>query len=238
MSRTSLLIGLLVSGVGHVIALWPVEPNRQPPDTAARTLDARAAAIAVAAVQPPPMPKPERPPETQALRRPAAPRTPALDRLLRPTATDDDASGNQARGEEHDDTPPTLRIAWHSPDHMLAVARALDLHIVAVDRQQSIVGQIDIHDPPRLTPFTSTLSRFSNRIRTLPRDYFGRLADDAVASVTALWILVPSAVDQNLIDEQRRAIRKAGRDVSEVSATEGHFERRNGSYRLIITNLL
>jgi hypothetical protein len=175
-------------------------------------------------------------PATQTL----ADSTPALQEVVKPSASSAAAVAEPgSSAEPDDDALPTLRIEWSSARQLKNVARTLGMRIIAVDDRSDIVGEVSLLGTPALVPFNGRLSNFSNRVRTLARNYFGP-ADrwEGGERVASLWILVPAGIDRSFADTQRDAIRDAGRSVGDVRTTEGRFEAWADTYRLVITRVI
>jgi hypothetical protein len=144
------------------------------------------------------------------------------------------------RAEEiSDDALPPLRIVWSSPGQLRAVAATTGMRIVGVNRQGEVIGEVPPAGQVRLEAFQGQLSRYSNRVRTLPSNFFGLpLARDDGQRVAELWVLVPSRLDRQWIDLQKRAIASAGLETQAVRAVEGQFASRAGTFQLIVTRLI
>ena len=130
---------------------------------------------------------------------------------------------------------PALRISWRWPRQLREVAAALRMSIVAVDGRGRITGQIAPGGTLAITPSAGPPAAYSNRVRTLPRGFFGPgLGGQAVK---AFWILVPSDVDRRVIAAQRTAIAAKGLTPRQVRAMEGRFEQTGRTYRFVVTDL-
>ncbi len=168
--------------------------------------------------------------------------TEALERVIEsskpraPSAATAQSSTSDANAEE--DRIPNLRIEWDSPRDVFTVAQALGMRVVAIDYSNAILGELRSATATTLVPFDGRLSGYSNRIRTLHREYFGPSHKwSPNARVAALWILVPAHVDRAMVSAQLDAIQKAGRQPGDVQTTIGYFKRVGGRYRLIISSV-
>jgi len=81
------------------------------------------------------------------------------------------------------------------------------------------------------------LSAYSNRVRTLPRGFFGS-APIAGGDVASFWVLVPADLDARFVLLQRDAIRRKGLTPAEVRAMDAEFRSSRSGYELVITRLI
>jgi len=239
MSKTSLLIGCVLAAAVHGLLLWDPSPV-SPPEPVPAEAPPKATLVTAPAPDPkpvPPTPKPKPKPVPPKAGKAAPTPTPPLQKVAQAPAQPE-----PERPEPKDPAPgaddaalPPMRIAWASPQQVRAVARALGLRIVAVNADAEAVGQIDPYDG-RLADFTGRLDQYSNRVRTLPRGFFGTSAEAPGRGVARFWILVPAAVDRQWMALQRSAIAERGMKVSEVREVEARFTG-SGTPRLSITQV-
>jgi hypothetical protein len=242
MSRSSLIIGLLVAVALHAAlfapALWssdqpdPSPPRQHPP---------------AVAITPPPEPEPQ--PAPEPVKQPApepAPEpvekpTPPLREVHRQPPSHDpppqqgDTHAEPLEEVAASDLPP-LRIVWDSPAQLRRVAHRLGMRIVAVNAGGEILGEIPADGPVQLVEFRGELARYSNRVRTLPVSFFGgQLASSSPAA--RLWVLVPVGVDRRWVATQKQAIARAGVGLGGVRELEGEFRPVGGGPRLVVTRI-
>ena len=240
MSKSSLIIGLMLAALAHGAIILPGRFAAEPvvADQEIREEPHKSVVVTV-----PPSPPIQQPKTFAQLPAPAPEQEPApapLRQVVRATSQREPEPdyGNTSASEEGDSLP-TLRIIWDSPGQLLAVARAWNMKIVAINTAEEIVGEVILQNKPHLMDFDGQLGNFSNRVRTLPRLFFGSdfLASSSTA-ITSFWILVPAEQDSELVAVQREAIRARGVSMDQVRAVEAKFERVGGTYRLVVTRIL
>lgn len=244
MSRTSLILGILIAIAVHAALLWPfgTSPVKQstpvvprltlerPPDEPEREVrEPEPTEIARREDAPPSEPEPE--PATSEPERRAEATPPAkmeqVDEVRKPDL--ETSSLGQTSDEPDDDSLPPVRIMWDGPDEVRSVALELGIRIVAVDRRGDVLGEVARTGSSRIVPFDSGTNRFSNRVRMIDdRDFFGSEIPREVNGLTAFWLLVPADLDRALTDEIRRKIYESGHAPSEVRFVEASFEQRAG----------
>jgi len=238
MSRTSLILGAVVSLIIHGVILFPGVVNRSDLVTTPPVAEHERGTITVAALPPAPEVRPpQRKPE-----QPAPPPAPPLKEIVRPVV---EVPGEMGLGDlaenVSDDALPTLTILWTGPDGLRAVCRSLGLRVVAVNSRNEVVGEVALDGEIRLTRFSGNFGQYSNRVRTLAPSFFGTaLSQRNGVSFAALWILVPPDVDRRFCNLQREAIRRQGVPASRVASVEARFEpapSREG-YVLVVTRVV
>jgi hypothetical protein len=246
MSRTSLILGILIAIGVHAALFWPLgkspaKQNRpvaprlklerpQEPAPEPEAQEPEPSEIVSREEAPLPEPAPERAtpePERRAETPPPAP----MERVDEVRKSDVETAGlGQTADEPDDDALPPVRILWDGPDEVRSVALELGIRIVAVDRQGDVLGEVARTGSSRIVPFDSGTSRFSNRVRMIDdRDFFGsEIPGELNGRLSAFWLLVPADLDRALSDEIRRTIHDSGYAASEVRYVEASFEQRAG----------
>ncbi len=231
MSKSSTALGVIIAIIFHGLLFLPVvsaDRNAKPKGHQIKPVQIQASR--------------SKPPELQ--KRPAAKPTtkqmasPNLKKVVSARASETSRPGQTSSSKRDDQQIPPLRITWRSPQHLRDVVEALGMRIVAVNTGGQIVGEIVAENKPALVEFDVELSQFSNRVRTLPRDFFGKQLDRRGREVSGLWILVPATVDRRLIETQRDAIDRRGLKFGQVRVMDGVFETQGSEYRIVITNLV
>lgn len=247
MSRSSFLTGLVISVLAHALLFLPggARPNAAEHEDSASSPDEPimidpssliAAADDVKALPPPrrdPLPEPESDPVEPEPR-------PTFERVLDPESIRALAEDNgNRRQDERDARLPTMQILWSGPEQVRRVAAALGVRIVAIGSEQRMLGEIPARGVTRLVEFDEDLARFSNRVRTLPRGFFGLAVEhNASEPVEAYWLLVPAGVDRTLAAVQREAIDHFGADPDRVKRMEARFEGVGAAPpRLVVTDI-
>ena len=236
MSKSSLIIGLVAAAALHGLLFVPMAKPKTPKTPAARVKPK----VTVAAVPPRPKAAPPAPKKPA----PHKPQPKAAPRLRKVAANPAPAADKKVSGTTHsrDDKVqpmPPLRIAWTSPKQLRSVAHALSMPIVAVDGQARIIGQVADGGETALVEFRESLAGYSNRVRTLPKGFFGgEVARAAGPGVAELWILVPAELDRRWMDLQRQAIARAGLKLSQVRELEGRFEQAGRGFELRVTRVV
>ena len=238
MSRSSLIIGGLIAVVLHGLLFLPVKSSQteSPQAGESPTHPPKKVRITPApAARPKPLPpaQPHKPPKPRM----AAKLQPVVPK---PAAPVEPRKAGRTQSQVKDDWPlPPLRIVWASPAQLRRVAGALGMRIVAVNARRQVVGEVPAGGGGALRDFDGRLDQYSNRVRTLPRSFFGaELAAGSGAEVADLWVLVPAAVDRRWIDLQRRAIARAGLTAAKVRELEAAFEKQSNGYRLVVTRVV
>ena len=235
MSKTSLIVGVAVSLLAHAVIFAPqMLGSRRQANTLAEAKRQAVVMLAQAQTEPirPQLPKLEEPvkPPTQ-LKPPAK-----VEEVIKPRSAHDPIKGYGDLTEDDGDLP-AMRIVWTGPEQVRSVARAFRMRIVAINVEGKVVGEVTMDGEARLVAFNGGLGGYSNRVRTLPADFFGRgLTASAPATIRSLWILVPAHVDKEFVRIQRAAIRERGVRPSAVLAMEARFAPdASGQYRLVVT---
>ena len=241
MSKTSLIMGLSLSLFVHGLLLLPpkagdaVPPiSAEPPAPEARTTVTLEPPIQEQLAVEPPEKIELEPPEPEA-----APPLEALQQVIEPPADvlpmDEPGEFSDAEGDDH---LPELRLTWDGPGQLIEVARSLGLRILLIGAQNQPVGELDLAGELSVRRFDGRLEHFSNRVRAIPRDFFGpKPMKQAAESVRALWVLVPAAVDQQWIMVQKAALDARGLVGGDVSRMEARIRSQEDGYRLVVTNV-
>ena len=232
MSKSSLIIGLVVSALIHAVFLVPALGKRgaSPPSAEPRQ--------AVIVVPPPEETQPIEPtdsqpvipppPEETVQREPPSPPPIEMAEVVTPPTPDSiETTGNTDSDVVADDEKliPATRIIWESPKQLARVARLLKMRIVAVDAAGDVAGELVLWGALRMKPFDGRMDVYSNRVRSLPLSFFGsELRLDLDADVVGFWILVPEDVDRQMADVVRGAVRAKGFRAAEVDWVEAAFD--------------
>lgn len=238
MSRTSLIVGVAVSVLAHALIFGPrMFGSRRQAETLPAAKQRAVVTLAQAEPEPAPpqMPKREEPPKPDVKAEPPA----TVEEVVKPRSPRDPIQGYGDLAKDDSGDLPAMRIVWTGPDQVRDVARAFGMRIVAVNAEGKVAGEVIMDGEARLVAFDGGLAGYSNRVRTLPADFFGRnVTTSAPAGIRSLWILVPAQVDEEFVRIQREAIRERGADPSSVLAMEARFVRDDrGRYRLIVTRI-
>ncbi len=243
MSRTSLVLGLLLSLVIHALLVLPHwDAISASPAVAAE----KKTMPAVTLLPPPPLPV-----ESVVEERPPPPPAPKLEpalpdvqfaEVVKPDTSPTEIGDTEFTTEtdpDDDQVLPATRIVWESPQELTKIARALRMSVVAVNRINEVVGALALDGSLRLEPFDGSFDVYSNRVRSLPSSFFGpALQREAGHTIVAYWVLVPESVDREMADVVRQAIRQAGLTMSEVDWVEARFDvQAGGGHRLVVTDI-
>jgi hypothetical protein len=244
MSRTSLVLGLLLSLVIHALL---VLPHWDAISASPAVAQARKTEPAVTVVPPPPLPVvEERRPPPPAPQPETAPPNVQFAEVVEPVTTPTeepveigDTELTTETEPDDDRVLPTTRIIWESPQELTKVARALRMSVVAVNRINEVVGALALDGSLRIEPFDGSFDVYSNRVRSLPSSFFGpALQREAGHTIVAYWVLVPESVDREMADVVRQAVRQAGLAMSEVDWVEARFAAQaGGGHRLVVTDI-
>ncbi len=242
MSRTSLVLGLLLSLVIHALR---VLPHWDAISASPAVAQEKKTVPAVTMVPPPPLPVE---PLVEQRQPPPAPKPePALPdiqfaEVVEPDTTPTEIGDTELAMEtepDDDQVLPATRIIWESPQELTKVARALRMRVVAVNRINEVVGALTLDGSLRIKPFDGSFDVYSNRVRSLPSSFFGpALQREAGHTIVAYWVLVPESVDREMADVVRQAVRRAGLTMSEVDWVEARFDvQAGGGHRLVVTDI-
>jgi hypothetical protein len=232
MSKTTFVLGMTLSIVLHTMLLLPAGAERT--KIAERPEPTNIPGKVTTTPPPKPQKREVKPPPERNQHRPE------LQRVVEANAPAilDDKPGDSA-ATEADESLPALNIVWSGPEEMRRVAHELGMKVVAVGRENQIVAEVALRGTVRLVPFHGALDEFSNRVRSIPRAYFGdNLLSETPQLVVGYWILVPVFVDQQIVEAQRTALRRRGLKSSEVHLMEAKYVLRGANrYELVITTL-
>ncbi len=176
----------------------------------------------------PPDPLPERPAMQETQIASAEPEE--------PLEADNPGETSIQNAPEGESPLPSMRIEWESPRQLLDVAETLGMVVVAMNNAREIVGQVVASSGPTLVPWDDDLRRFSRRGRLLGRNFFGQpILRSAPSAISEYWILLPPAVEAELLAVQLEEIRNRGLNATQVQAIDGRFQRVGRTYQLVIT---
>jgi len=240
-SRISFITGILIAATLHGLIFVPAlfrEATDREPKLAERPKP-------TVAFVPPRPPEPKGPPTArQPPMRPSSSETKQVAELQKVVSQTGDQQpeaedGNTSIQEADEASLPALQIVWQSPQELWRVVQALRMKIVAVNSAGEILGEVALHGQPQLVRFEGNLSHYSNRVRTLPRRFFGPgVLSSANQEIEHFWILVPSSLDRQFVEVQREAVRRSGRKSEEITAVEAAFERTRSSYQLVVRRVI
>jgi len=235
MSQTSLIIGLLSSIALHAVLLLPGSPEEllSRKKTKATIKPANKVALRLS-------------PKTPAQRQPQSDRhlekneskmrdlekvAEPLNKNLAGRIGDLSPSGDDGR-------LPPLRLVWDSPRQLIEISKALGMRILAI-RSNQLIGEVSLQDAPHIKSFDGELSGFSNRVRTIPPQFFGpavlRTSDEPVES---FWVLVPSNLDRQWVSIQKEAMQSSRIPSSELSYMEARIVPGELNHGLVITKIV
>lgn len=235
MRKSTWIIAILASVAAHAGLLWPTDQGNIDTDESGSPAPKPTIALASESVPEP----------TQALERPEPlpphqePQHPMpLEQVVNaPGELDDRDDPGETDSELPDDALPPLQVMWESPDQLRDVAEEMGMRIVAINRGNQIVGEVAMNGAARIIPFEGQLAAYSNRVRTLPRGFFGP-GPVSGRDIVSFWILVPADMDARFLVLQRDAIRGQGLRPDEVRSTEAQFQSRQGRHELVITRVI
>lgn len=247
MSRTSLVLGLLLSLVIHALL---VLPHWDAISASPAVAHEKKTVAAVTLLPPPPLPvepvvEERQPPPPAPKPEPVLPDV-RFAEVVEPDTTPSEEPAETGDTEltretepDDDQVLPATRIIWESPQELTKVARALRMSVVAVNRINEVVGALALDGSLRIEPFDGSFDVYSNRVRSLPSWFFGpALQREAGHTIVAYWVLVPESVDREMADIVRQAVRQAGLTMSEVDWVETRFDvQAGGGHRLVVTDI-
>lgn len=233
MSKTSLIIGCIVAVALHGLLWLPLMRADTDKTKAADQAPPKTKLVAAPVPKPvpdptpvPPEPKPKPAPVKPPKKVEPKPKPPLQEVVKAPAKAKDPepTSPDPADAVNEDDNAlPPLRIVWSSAGEVRTVSRALGLRVVAMNAAGQAVGEIDAYSG-RLKDFTGRLDQYSNRVRTLPRSFFGtEVASAPGRAVARFWILVPAGIDRQWMALQRSAIAQRGMTATQVREVEARF---------------
>ncbi len=247
MSRTSLVLGLLLSLVIHALLVLPHWDAISASPAVAKE---KKTVPAVTLLPPPPLPvepvvEERQPPPPAPKPEPALPDVQFVEVVepdTTPTEEPTEIGDTELMTEterEDDQVLPTTRIIWESPQELTKIARALRMRVVAVNRVNEVVGALALDGSLNLEPFDGSCDVYSNRVRSLPSSFFGpALQRESGHTIVAYWVLVPESVDRDMAEVVRQAVGRAGLTMSEVDWVEARFAAQaGGGHRLVVTDI-
>ena len=147
-----------------------------------------------------------------------------------------DRYGDYAK--ESDEGLPSLRLIWDSPEHLIRVSKALGLKVLPVNNSNEPIGELRFERDILVGKFYGELSNYSNRVRTISSQFFGRdVISQCKENVRCFWVIIPSEIDQSWIAVQKQALRSKGLKSYQVSYMEATIANDGNGYKLIITRI-
>jgi len=245
MSRFSFVIGLVISLGLHSLLL--INGGAAPKCPEIEILDESPKSAKVIL---PPKPKPKQPElhkpkpipretmETpvQAKAIPAK----APEQIVKPTSLSKVGQGPGDLPESAStDGLPELRLTWESKEQLLTAGRALGFRILAVDPKNQPIGELSLENGITVKRFIGGLKGYSNRVRTIPADFFGSGFIQQVSEpVKCLWILIPASIDIRWVSVQQQAVQSNGLKNHQVSYVEAKIVAANHGYNLEVTKVV
>lgn len=220
MSKSSLIVGLVLSSVIHAVFLLPAWARQSPPET-----DQAVPVPPVAVVPPPPVQETAEPIPLEPA--PIAEQVEMAEVVTPPEPEAEEAPGNTEAEATADDEKllPATRIIWESPRQLARVARALRMRVVAVDERGDVAGEVVLWGEPAIREFGGRLDVYSNRVRSIPLSFFGdSLPLAPELGVIGFLVLVPEEVDRQMAETVRGAVRARGLSAADVEWVEAAFD--------------
>jgi len=235
MSKTSLIIGLLISICVHAVLLLPSGSKELllRKKTKAPIKPTKKVTLKLS-----PKTKMQKLPESEQHFEKNEPQISDLESILKPATQNVPANIGDFSSSDEDDSLPPLRLVWDSPRQLIEISRTLGMRILAV-RRNGLVGEISLADIPHVKAFDGKLIGFSNRVRTISAQFFGpdilRTSDEPIES---FWVLVPSTLDKQWISVQKQAIKSSGIPGAEVSYMEARVVTDGNGHKLVVTKIV
>jgi hypothetical protein len=235
MSKTSLIIGLLISICAHAVLLLPSSSKELLLRKKAQVLIKPTKKVTLKLS---PKAKMQKQPQSAQHLEKNEPKISDLESVVKPSTQNvPDNIGDFSSSDEGDSLPP-LRLVWDSPRQLIEISRTLGMRILAV-RRNGLVGEISLEDIPHVKAFDGELIGFSNRVRTISAQFFGpdilRTSDEPIES---FWVLVPSTLDKQWISVQKQAIKSSSIPGAEVSYMEAKIVTDGHGHKLVITKIV
>jgi len=134
-------------------------------------------------------------------------------------------TGDILSKDKEEDSMPALRLDISDYDSVIGAIKSYGMKIALIDDMGNFIDELSVTRSPIIVPLKEELSKYSNRVRMLPLDYFGgRIKKILMMRNLKPCILVPVKVDLEFADEQKRVIARKGYDLSEVKATGASFK--------------
>jgi hypothetical protein len=227
MSKSSLIVGVVLSAVIHAVFLLPALAQRN-------SAQADEAVPVPPVVVVPPEPEPPEPvpienvPEIEPPPpEPIAEQVEMAEVVTPPEPEAEETPGNTDAEATADDEKllPATRIIWESPQQLARVARTLRMRVVAVDEQGDVAGEVALWGEPGIKEFGGRLDVYSNRVRSIPLSFFGdSLPLAPEMDVVGFLVLVPEEVDRQMAETVRGAVRAKGLSAADVEWVEAAFD--------------
>lgn len=235
MSKTSILTGLIVSVLGHTILFWDYIPGLEKKNLVINTTKEQAAkAINVANIQ---MQKPLEVKPHEAKQPPMSVLN-KVEKLVSPKKVSSKGNRGDFSDKDDENSIPSLRLIWDNPDEIIAAQR-IGLKILAVEKGNQIVGELIFDGTLSVKPYQGDMSNYSNRVRTISYDFFGRqILSEINRPIDCWFILIPAEIDRKWLTIQQQAIHEKGLKYSEVAYVEARLVSENNGYELVITKIV
>lgn len=165
-----------------------------------------------------------------------------MEEVFKPDSVETEAApqeeGNIKIEEPTDEYMPALKMDISDYNALMGAVRYFGMKIALIDTFGNFVDEIKAGKVNKIVPIEQGLSEYSNRIRMLPVNYFGRKIEK-IMSIRELspCILVPAEVDRQFAALQKEVIANRGHALEDVKSTAGRFIREGDAYKLIIERL-
>jgi len=134
---------------------------------------------------------------------------------------------------------PELRLTWESKEQLLTAGKALEFRILAVNSKYQPIGELSLENGITVKRFTGSLEGYSNRVRTIPANFFGSgLTQQVGEPIRCLWILIPASIDMRWVSVQQQAVQSNGLKNHQVSYVEAKIMSTNHGYDLEVTKVV
>jgi len=237
MSKSSLLIGLIVSVLVHATLF--VGPRK---DSAATTNN-NAEKQQIARIE---LPVPQ---DTQQIKQEEAksvkdvslpkPVTQKFREVVKAKSPETAERIGDYADEIDEDSLPTLRLVWDSPEHLIDAAKNLGLKVLPVNSGNKPIGELIFERDIIIGRFQGGLSSYSNRVRTIDAHFFGSgILSQCPDTVRYFWIVVPASIDQRWVETQKQALISHKLKCSDVSYMEAKLIPNDSGFELVITKIV
>lgn len=152
----------------------------------------------------------------------------------------EEKKGDLTEGREDRDILPELRIDISDPEIIIGAIGCLGMRVAIVaSHSQAILGEVKFDSGAKIAPFRGKLINYSNRVRILPPDYLGEeLAQFLKENKAQFFLLVPTHLDREFAELQRKKITRSGYRISQIRATEAQFIKTGERYSLSLTGIV
>jgi len=170
------------------------------------------------------------------------PKKEAMQEVFKPDSIDKDVipeeKGNIKIEEPTDEYMPALKVDISDYRILIGALRYFGMRVVLVDKSGNFVDEINLKKRPNIMPIKQSLAEYSNRIRMLPRSYFGERVEKIIRlRELRSCILVLADVDKKFAGLQKQIVAENGYELDEINATTGRFIKEGDKYRLVIERL-